>query len=271
MIALSQRDYGFRSYFGIKNKKNFFTNKDLVKIAENKKHKTDELVKFSTETIKYEGKSDIFNDTLEHSSNVALEVLQKRTDTEVLERVRVLCSSSNPAERMLGARILHGFPGPWLEKTFVAEALEILQKRINKEEDPEVFECNIAAIGMQQDPRAIPLLIQFVDHSNREVRRLIAYNLIWKSDQQNFFQPEIAKAYQKLCQDSYLETRWYAYTVLADALEEGWSISDPQQHIELEALLRIGLEDEDAEVRKEAERALFFLHHPPPSSDLSDS
>ena len=60
--------------------------------------------------------------------------------------------------------------------------------------------------------------------------------------------------------------RWHAYTVLADALEEGWSISAPQQRSELEALLRIGLEDVDAEMRKQAERALFFRHHPPSSS-----
>ena len=262
MIDISKQDYGFKDYFGLK--KSSFPHKYMVKLAKNDKYKTEELVKFATEIIQYENKH---KDLLR--PNLALGVLQQRTNSEVLEKVRVLCNSSNPAERMLGARIRHGFPGPWLEKTFVAEALEILQKRIKEEEDPEVFECNIAAIGMQQDPRAIPLLIQFVDHSNREVRRLIAYNLIWKSDQQNFFQPEIAKAYQKLCQDSYLETRWYACSVLADALEEGWSISAPQQRSELEALLRIGLED--AEVRKEAERALFFLHHPPPSSDLSDS
>lgn len=55
--------------------------------------------------------------------------------------------------------------------------------------------------------------------------------------------------------------RGYAYSNFADVLEEGWPISDPQQRSELEVLLWIGLED--AEVREQAEKALFFRHHPP--------
>ena len=264
MIDISKQDYGFKDYFGLK--KSSFPHKYMVKLAKNDKYKTEELVKFATEIIQYENKH---KDLLR--PNLALGVLQQRTNSEVLEKVRVLCNSSNPAERMLGAKILREFPGLDFEKPFVAEALDILQKRVEEEQDPEIRDWNIAAICWQKDPRAIPLLIKFVDHSDKDMRRLIASNLIFNTAQQNFFQPEIAKAYQKLCQDSYLETRWYAYTVLADVLEEGWPIFDPQQRSELEALLRIGLEDEDAEVRKEAKRALFFLHHPPPSSDLSDS
>lgn len=260
MINPQKKDCGFRELFLLSDQA-LGPHQNLVKTAQDLSIKTEDLVQFATEVIRNER-----SHPEAELANYALLLLQRQVIPEVLSRVRDLCKSPDLAERVLGAKILREFPGLDFEKPFVAEALDILQKRVEEEQDPEIRDWNIAAICWQKDPLAIPLLIKFVDHSDKDMRRLIASNLIFNADQQNFFQPEIAKDYQKLCQDSYLETRWYAYSVLADALEEGWSISAPQQRSELDALLRIGLDDVDAEVRKEAERALFFLLHPPSSS-----
>jgi HEAT repeat protein len=95
-------------------------------------------------------------------------VLHYRGSREVLEAARVLCQSSKPTERELGADILGQLGVP--NRTFPEECFRILSEMLGKEPEPGVLRCIGVALGHLHDARAVELLIPLKTHPSAEVR-----------------------------------------------------------------------------------------------------
>src|SRR3989338_3985102 len=96
MINPQKKDCGFRELFQLSDQA-LGPHTNLVKTAQDLSIKTEDLVQFATEVIRYERS----HPESEHA-NPALLILQQRVTPEVLAQVRGLCKSTDPAERLLG-------------------------------------------------------------------------------------------------------------------------------------------------------------------------
>jgi HEAT repeat protein len=107
-------------------------------------------------------------------------VLHFRATREVLEAAEGLCASGEPGERQLGANIL-GQLGP-RESAFPNERFECLSRTLEGEADADVIQGIAIAFGHLNDPRAIPLLLPFVEHPDSDVRWGVVHGMSTHSD-----------------------------------------------------------------------------------------
>lgn len=248
----NQKDLGFKRFFKIKF--DLTPLKNGMQIANDPLVNTEDLIFFATEAIRFERENPE-----DERYNYALLILQQRATPEVLDKVRELCRSPDAAERQLGTLILREFPGEPQGRPYTAEALEILGELISQEQDLSVLTYAVSAIGWQGTPQAIPLLLPFVAHPHAGVRFMVSNNLVLNCPEDNWFPPEIAAAYQKLCFDSNADVRWYAYANFADILEDGWPLPVSQRQ-DLEGILNQGLKDTDPQVVEQARKAWATLN-----------
>lgn len=107
-------------------------------------------------------------------------VLHYRATPEVLAAAERLCFSSVFKERVLGANILGQLGVP--ERAFPEECFHILAEMLGTEHDPLVLEAIGVAFGHLHDERAIPLLVPFSKHQDKDVRFGVVQGLSKHSD-----------------------------------------------------------------------------------------
>ncbi len=106
--------------------------------------------------------------------NAVCELRQLGT-REVFEQSALWCISPDPIRRARGADILaqlgqkidhpHAFPD---------EAFDILVKALEHETDQQALSSCLFALGHIDNPAAIPLLVNFTDHDDCEIRYAVA-------------------------------------------------------------------------------------------------
>lgn len=107
--------------------------------------------------------------------------LHRRDTLDLLKRARSLCQSSDNAERRLGADILGqiGSPDRKSPKQCVATLLEMLKE----ENDGDVLQAILIALGHLGEPEAIEPASQFRAHPDPGVRHGVVLALMGHEDQ----------------------------------------------------------------------------------------
>ena len=177
----------------------------------------------------------------------AVNELRRDGSREIFERAAAWCGSGDARERSRAAAILcqlrrapvtddEKLQPVWL---FRDESYPLITKMLENEQDAEVLDSAISALGHLDNPQAIPLILDFLNHPDAEIRFATTFALgQFPSD------PQSVEGLLKLTMDADKDVRdWavFGLGVLGDA-------DSPEIR---EALLRC-LHDEDEDVREEA-------------------
>lgn len=95
-------------------------------------------------------------------------LLHHRGTGEVLEAAMRLCRSDASKERRLGADILGQLGTP--KRTFPNESFDRLAEMLAHEKDPFVLEAIFIAFSHLNNPRAIDLVVPWIEHEDDDVR-----------------------------------------------------------------------------------------------------
>ena len=165
----------------------------------------------------------------------AVHALRLDGSREVFEHAADWCEAGDPRKRARAAGILgqlRGYAQPEM-------SYELIVKMVENEQDAGVLDSAISALGHLANPKAIPIILRYQDHPERDVRFAVAFALgCFPND------PESIGALMKLTSDSSSGVRdWavFGLGVMGDA-------DSPEIR---EALLRC-LNDADEDVREEA-------------------
>jgi HEAT repeat protein len=99
---------------------------------------------------------------------------------EIFERAEEWCASGDPVKRARGGAILcqlRRAPAPGVEWNpgntewmFRDESYALITKMLEHEQDPLVLDSAVAALGHLHNAGAIPLILRYQDHPDRNVR-----------------------------------------------------------------------------------------------------
>jgi len=164
--------------------------------------------------------------------------IQYRGGAEEFRAGLALLTSKDFRERAAGAEIL-GQLG-WQDRTFLEESVNALLGALIDTDDHHVLQSVIFALGHRADPRAIEVLLPFVDNPSADIRYAAVHGLMPHDV------PNVVAAVAKLARDSDRDvSNWATFTLgsqfeskspmLCAALQERVSDSDPE--IRGEALL----------------------------------
>jgi HEAT repeat protein len=167
--------------------------------------------------------------------------IQYRGGAEEFRAGLALLTSKDSRERAAGAEIL-GQLG-WQDRTFLEESVNALLGALIDTDDHHVLQSVIFALGHRADPRAIEVLLPFVDNPSADIRYAAVHGLMPHDV------PNVVAAVAKLARDSDRDVRnWATFTLgsqfesksptLCAALQERVTDSDPE--IRGEALLGLG-------------------------------
>jgi len=162
-------------------------------------------------------------------------LLHFRGSQTEFELSRELAKSPDPKRRELGADIL-GQLG-WDDRTFLEESVGVLIELLH-DRDPHVIESAASSLGARNHPRAIPHLLDLVQHPLAFVRLAVVHGLS-RHDNMSAIGALIA-----LAEDADRDVRDWATFGLASMT----GIDTP----EIRAALMSRTAEEDAEIRGEA-------------------
>lgn len=140
--------------------------------------------------------------------------LHWRGTKEVFDIAANLCVSKNHHEREVGADILGQLGSP--DRPFSEAVLEILRGMLRTEQNPDVLQSIIVAIGHTQDSddsSSLDLVIDKRNHENEDVRHAVAWTLGSHSDRAS------VSALIELMNDSDDDVRDWATFGLGDLLD----------------------------------------------------
>ncbi len=120
---------------------------------------------------------------------------------------------------------------------------------LTREQDPYALQSQIFAFGHLDNPAAVPLITQFVDHPNEDIRYALAYSLGSLHEH-----PDSAGALAKLANDSDKDVRDWAIF--------GLGVLGSADSEELRQLFLSHLDDPFLDARIEAACALGKRHDP---------
>lgn len=177
----------------------------------------------------------------------AVSALRSNGSPEVFAIATEWCHSDIPLKRARAAAILcqlRRAPAPNTQQVspnwmFRDESYALITKMLENDHDPLVLDSVISALGHLRNPKAIPLILRFQDHPNRDIRFALAFALgCFPNDAQS------TSGLMKLTLDSDSEVRDWAVF--------GLGVQGDADSPEIrEALLRC-LNDADDDVREEA-------------------
>jgi hypothetical protein len=104
-----------------------------------------------------------------------LVALHERPSESTFQAAARFVMSDVASERRLGIRVLKEL-GQGL-KPFEEESLDVLVPRLAHLDSSEELRETVSAIGWQNRPRSLPILLSFVDHSDVVIRCLVAQHL----------------------------------------------------------------------------------------------
>lgn len=109
----------------------------------------------------------------------AVHALQSFGTRDVFEKAAAWCRSEEAAKRTRGADILGqlGRSSESGENPFANESFKILTGMLDSETDPGTLSSVIGALGHLENPSAIPLILPFSYHPDRDVRFDLAFAL----------------------------------------------------------------------------------------------
>jgi HEAT repeat protein len=177
----------------------------------------------------------------------AVSALRRAGSREIFERAAAWCLSDNALKRARAADILcqlrlADLTGPpWREPKwmFRDESYHLIATMLENEKDLEALGSEISALGHLSTANAVPLILRYLDHRNRDVRFAVTCALGCFPNE-----PPSVEGLLKLTSDEDAEVRdWavFGLGVLGDA-------DSPEIR---KALLRC-LDDPDEDVREEA-------------------
>ena len=171
----------------------------------------------------------------------AIHTLHSTGTREVFEKAAAWCRSTEPLKRARGADIL-GQLGKTAEHPsvlFPEDAFKVLTGMLESETDPLPLSAVLAALGHLENPSAIPLILPFGFHPDRDVRFDLAFALSCFVDDERTISTLL-----RLMSDKDAEVRDWATFALG-------VLSDFDSPKIREALFK-NLNDEDEDVREEA-------------------
>jgi hypothetical protein len=115
-----------------------------------------------------------------------IQQLHLRGTLEVFEQAKILCYSRKTRDRRIGADVLGQIGAP--ERAFPEEVLTLLEEMLSREENPDVLNSILIAIGHTQnstDGRLINKIIRFRRHKSAKVRFAVVFALLRHTDQRS--------------------------------------------------------------------------------------
>lgn len=178
--------------------------------------------------------------------NAALQELIDTPSEEVFTAAAGLIPSRDRRKRLLGVRILSELGRPSMP--YAHRAAPLLLRCLAVEEDTELLEWEISALGNQRSPEALPALLNLRAHPAAPVRDAVA-GAISASQAANLDAPSI-RALTELAGDSDAEVRFSAVFELAVWFEAG------SEELRVVAALHRATCDADPRVARAAASAL---------------
>jgi HEAT repeat protein len=171
----------------------------------------------------------------------AIHRLQSIGTREVFEKAADWCRSEQPLKRVRGVDILSqlGRTAENFDNPFPDETFGVLTTMLESETDPGPLSSILAALGHLKNPAAIPLILPFSYHPDRDVRFDLAFALGCFADDERSVSTLL-----KLMTDKDSEVRDWATFGLGN-------LGDFDSPKIREALFK-NLTDEDEDVREEA-------------------
>jgi HEAT repeat protein len=172
----------------------------------------------------------------------AVRTLSLNGSREIFELAKAWCSSEDPRKRRRAANILcqlrrGTLPRP--EFLFRGESYVLLTNMLAKEQDLKVLDSTICGLGHLGNELAIPLVLPYQDHAQRNIRLAVSFALGCFPDDSRSVEGLL-----KLTADPEADIRdWSIFALGVLGTTDSTAIR--------EALLRC-LEDTDEEVREEA-------------------
>jgi HEAT repeat protein len=181
----------------------------------------------------------------------AVSALRQDGSREIFERAAVWCLSDDPLKRARAADILCQLrrapltdASPWNpEWMFRDESYALVTRILESEQDPIVLVSAISALGHLYNAAAIPLILRYQDHQNKDVRFAVSVALgSFPND------PQSVDGLLKLTSDPDAEVSdWAVFGLGVQGIVDSPEIRD--------ALFRC-LSDANVDVREEAAAGL---------------
>jgi len=170
----------------------------------------------------------------------AIASLRQNGSREIFDRAAAWCVSEDPLKRARAADILCQLRRPTSndERVFCDESFDLMAALLSKENKLRALESAVFALGHLGDERAVPLILNYVDHADADVRFAVAFALGCVSND-----PRSVEGLLKLIGDPRAKTRDWAVFGIA------WADADSE---EIRRTLLRCLDDEDEDVREEA-------------------
>jgi len=134
--------------------------------------------------MKTETVDEVFARTLvgeydEEAPWAAVNELRSLGTREVFERAAEWCTSVEPLKRARGADVLAqlGRTSDHPENNYPEDSFRVVSSMIQTESESMPLNSAIHALGHIGDPRAVPLLARYGDHSAAEIRYALAFAL----------------------------------------------------------------------------------------------
>jgi HEAT repeat protein len=176
----------------------------------------------------------------------AIHALRLNGSPEIFERAAEWCSSEDPLKRARAAAVLCQLrrgvltdQPPLHERVFRDESYALVTKMLQTECESIVLDSGISALGHLDNPAAIPLILTYQDHPDRDVRFAVAFALgCFPND------PESVTGLVKLTEDPDSHVRDWAVF--------GLGVQGDADSPEIRKALLRCLKDDDKDVREEA-------------------
>jgi HEAT repeat protein len=131
--------------------------------------------------------------------SAAARQLQVRGGTVVLKRVEGLLKDERPQLRELASFVLGQLGTPKLP--FRNRTIPLLVRHLNRENEPDVIEAALIALGHLGASRAVDGLLHFRRHRSRNVRSALAYMIGMSNAQHPKISSQTARALESLKHD----------------------------------------------------------------------
>jgi HEAT repeat protein len=171
----------------------------------------------------------------------AVHALRRIGSREIFDRAAGWCKSDNPLQRARGAGIIAqlGKTAEHPRNSFPKESYVTVSQMLREETDIQPLSSAIHALGHLDDPRAIPLINRYRDHTVSEIRFAVACALgSFAND------PEAVQALMVLTRDADDDVRDWAVFGLGNL--------GNADSTEIRDALFSRLSDSNADVREEA-------------------
>jgi sugar phosphate isomerase/epimerase/HEAT repeat protein len=159
--------------------------------------------------------------------------LHKRTDRQTFEQSAALCHSEDSDERMVGAYIL-GQIGYDEERPFEEETLDILLNMLETEQNTDVIDSVLNALGFISNERTIDPVLKWKDHPDDSIRFHVVFNCTFNDER-------VIQALLQFSRDPDNDVRDWACMWLGNRAEE----DSTREDIRAALWERIEVDDQD--------------------------